>query len=218
TFDNWTDGGSRQRQLVMPDADTTLTATYLTPIDRRYASDANFQTILGQPTAAETEDGKVRLRVYQYGRAYWSPTTNVYEVHGAILGAYLDVGGHVKLGVPITDELITPDGVGRYDHFAKADGLASIYWSPGSGAHEIYGSIRGKWAQLGWEAGVLGFPTTGEIDTPDGVGRYNHFSKGGSIYYSPGSGTWEAHGAIHGLWAQLNWENGPCGYPATDET
>jgi uncharacterized protein with LGFP repeats len=218
TFSSWADGGARQRQFVMPDSDTTLAATYLTPIDRRYAGDASFRTILGPPSATEAEDGKVRLRVYQNGRAYWSPVTTVCEVHGSILGAYLDAGGHVKLGVPVTDELIPPDGVGRYNHFAGTDGPASVYWSPGSGAHEIHGSIRGKWVQYGWEAGILGYPTTGELVTPDGAGRYNHFSRDGSIYWSPGSGTAEINGSIRGLWAQLGWEAGPLGYPVTDET
>jgi glucose/arabinose dehydrogenase len=219
TFDSWADGGNNHtRQFPMPDNDLTLTATYLTPIDRRYASDANFRAILGPPTAPEGVEGKVHSRVYQNGRAYWSPTTAVYEVHGSILGQYLNLGGPAFLGPPVTDELTTPDGVGRYNHFAKADGPASIYWSPGTGAHEIFGSIRAKWAEKGWEAGVLGYPTTGENGTPDGMGRYNHFSKGGSIYYSPGSGTWEVHGAIRSLWEQLRWETGPLGYPVTDET
>ncbi len=31
TFEGWADGADRERLLVMPDADTTLTATYLTP-------------------------------------------------------------------------------------------------------------------------------------------------------------------------------------------
>jgi glucose/arabinose dehydrogenase len=219
TFDSWTDQiTTRQRDFTVPDRDTTLTATYLTPIDRRYASDANFRAILGAATGPETVEGKVHTRAYQGGRAYWSATTGVYEVHGAILERYLSLGGSAVLGPPMTDELTTPDGVGKYNHFAKSDSPASIYWSPGTGTHEIYGSIRGKWAEKGWEAGVLGYPTTGETGTPDGVGRFNHFSKGGSVYYSPGSGTWEVHGAIHSLWEQLGWEVGPLGYPVTDET
>ncbi len=218
TFDSWTDGVTTNgREFTVPDHDTTMTATYLTPIDRRYASDAKLRAILGAPTGPETVEGTVHTRTYQGGRAYWSPTTSVYEVQGAILERYLGLGGSAALGPPMTDELTTPDGVGRYNHFAKPDGPASIYWSPGTGAHEIYGSIRGKWQEKGWEAGVLGYPTTGETGTPDGVGRFNHFSNGGSIYYSPGTGTWEVHGAIHSVWEQLGWETGPLGYPVTDE-
>ena len=32
----------------------------------------------------------------------------------------------------------------------------SIYWHPDTGAHEVFGAIRGKWAELGWETGTLG--------------------------------------------------------------
>jgi len=49
-----------------------------------------------------------------------------------------------------------PDGVGRFNHF-RALHIAgtpdsSIYWSPASGAHELYGAIRDKWARLAGSA------------------------------------------------------------------
>jgi uncharacterized protein with LGFP repeats len=50
------------------------------------------------------------------------------------------------MGYPTTDELSTPDGIGRYNHFDKA---GSIYWTPGTGAHEVYGAIRQRWSALG---------------------------------------------------------------------
>jgi uncharacterized protein with LGFP repeats/glucose/arabinose dehydrogenase len=218
TFDSWVDGGPRQRQFIMPESDTTLTASYVTAIDKRYATDPVYAATLGKPTGLEIAEGTSRLRVYQYGRAYWSLATGVHEVHGAILGTYLAVGGSLKLGPPATDETTTADKAGRYNDFAKPDGIASIYWSPGTGAHEVYGLIRGKWQEKGLAAGILGYPLTGETGTPDGVGRFNHFSKGGSIYFTPGTGAHEVHGAIRGRWEQLNWEKGVLGYPVTDET
>src|SRR5674536_378828 len=75
----------------------------------------------------------------------------------------------------------TPDGVGRYNHFSKG---GSIYWTAATGAHEVHGNIRAEWAATGWETGPTGYPVTDELGTPDGVGRFNHFSKGGSIYLS----------------------------------
>ncbi|MEZ0493469.1 LGFP repeat-containing protein [Kineococcus sp. TBRC 1896] len=47
------------------------------------------------------------------------------------------------VGYPVTDELGTPDGVGR-----------------------------ARWAQLGWEHSPLGHPTSGEVPTPDGVEQH----------------------------------------------
>src|SRR5207302_49498 len=83
------------------------------------------------------------------------------------------------------------DGVGRYNHFQGG----SIYWTPGTGAHEVHGAIKDKWASMGWERSFLGYPVTDETGTPDGVGRYNHF-QGGSIYWTPSIGAYEVHGAI----------------------
>jgi len=141
--------------------------------------------------------------------------TRAYAVYGAIREAYERLGGPAgPLGDPITDELGTPDGVGRYNHFSNG---ASIYWTPATGAHAVYGAIRAAWAATGWENGPLGYPTTDELGTPDSVGRYNHFSNGGSIYWTPATGAHAVYGAIRAAWAASGWENGPLGYPTTDE-
>jgi N-acetyl-anhydromuramyl-L-alanine amidase AmpD len=147
---------------------------------------------------------------------YMSLVNNGYTVGGAIAVRYNQLGGaNGILGPPITNELTCPDGVGKYNHFQNG---GSIYWTPSTGAWEVYGSIRAKWEQLGWETGVCGYPTTGETSTPDGIGRYNHFSKGASIYWTQSTGAHEVGGAIHSKWEQLGWETGVCGYPLIDET
>lgn len=106
-------------------------------------------------------------------------------------------------------EMDLPDGRGRVRDFDHG----SIYWTPETGAHEVHGEIRVKWAQLGrW----IGYPVTDETGCPDGVGRFNHFEHG-SIYWTPRTGAHEVHGAIRDAWAQGGWERGPVGYPTTDE-
>jgi uncharacterized protein with LGFP repeats len=65
----------------------------------------------------------------------------------------------------------TENGAGRdggcYRHYENG----SIYWSPKSGANEVHGDIRAKWASLGWELGFLGYPPqTDQSATPDGLG------------------------------------------------
>ncbi|GAB3357022.1 PQQ-dependent sugar dehydrogenase [Modestobacter lapidis] len=173
TFDRWEDGNtSRERTLVMPDADVTLAATYLTPIDRRFAADAALRALLGEPVEPENGDAALRYRPYAGGRLYWTPATGVHEVHGAILGSYLAVGGHVRFGPPLTDETPTPDGVGRYNQFAAG----SVYWTPTTGAHEVHGAILERWAGLGWERSYLGYPTSDEYDVPGG--RRSDFERG----------------------------------------
>ncbi|MFN2555276.1 MAG: PQQ-dependent sugar dehydrogenase [Nitriliruptorales bacterium] len=215
TFDRWDDASGRQRTLVMPDGDVTLTARYATPIDRRYASDPAFRSVLGAATDTEQGGADLRWRDFQAGRAYWSPSTDVREVHGAIAGTYQRLGAHVAYGVPATDETPTPDGAGRFNHFT---GGRSIYWTSTTGAHAIWGAIRDRWKATGWETGPLGYPTTDESPTPDGVGRFNHFSKAGSIYWTPGAGAHAIWGAIRDRWKATGWETGPLGYPTTDES
>jgi uncharacterized protein with LGFP repeats len=58
-----------------------------------------------------------------------------FEIHGAIYGKWNALGG-LNWAVPSTDELPTPDGVGRFNHFSNA---GSIYWTPETGANVIYG-------------------------------------------------------------------------------
>ncbi len=187
------------------------------PITVRYDQLGGAGSMLGQPVGQQYPISGGVGRDYQYGRLYYTPATGAWLVRGSILDRYLALGGPAgRLGVPVTDELTTPGGVGRYNHFSGSGG--SIYWSPTTGPAEIQGAIRSLWVAYRWEQGLLGFPTTDELTTPDGVGRYNHFSgTGGSIYWTPATGPHEVQGSIAALWAALGWERGALGYPTSDE-
>jgi uncharacterized protein with LGFP repeats len=170
---------------------------------------------LGYPLTDEstTPDRIGRFNHFQGGSIYWTPSTDSHEVHGAIRAKWASLGWERSfLGYPLTDESITPDGVGRFNHFQGG----SIYWTPSTGAHEVHGLIRAKWANMGWERSFLGYPLTDETTTPDGVGRFNHF-QGGSVYWTPATGAHEVHGAIRNLWASMGWERSFLGYPTSDE-
>ncbi|OZM75306.1 sugar dehydrogenase [Amycolatopsis antarctica] len=223
SFERWDDGGPRSRAMTMPDRDLTLRATYLTPIDRRFATDQAVRAELGAAAGPELSDGGIRYRDHVGGRLYWTAGTGVREVHGAILERYRALGGHARFGVPTTDETTTEDRIGRFNHFTgtPATMAASLYWTPGTGAHAVWGLIRERWQASGWERGVLGYPTSDETVTPDGYGRYNHFTGQGmpaSIYWTPGTGAHPIWGAIRARWAALGWERGPAGYPTSGET
>jgi hypothetical protein len=85
------------------------------------------------------------------------------------------------------------------------------------GTFEVHGDIHSKYVAMGAEASILGYPTTDETGTPDGVGRFNHF-QAGSIYWMPNTGAHEVHGLIREFWAANGWERNPnLGYPITDE-
>ncbi len=112
-----------------------------------------------------------------------STSKGVFEIHGDIYRKWNQLGRE-KFAVPITDETGTPDNIGRYNHFTNG---ASIYWTPATGAHAVYGAIRLKWAESGWETSSLAYPTTDEIPAPDGVGRISSFQNG-SIYWASNTG------------------------------
>jgi uncharacterized protein with LGFP repeats len=136
-----------------------------------------------------------------------------YQVYGEIGRKYEALGGAAGfLGAPQTDETGTPDGVGRYNHFAHG----SIYWTPATGAHEVHGLIRQKWADMGWERSSLGYPISDELPVGDNRGRYSNF-QGGTIFWSAETGAHEMHSAIMPKWIGLGGGRGWLGYPVSDD-
>ena len=107
----------------------------------------------------------------------------------AIDDKYFALGGPGGfLGLPVDEgagsaEMPTADGRGRCRDFQGG----SIYWKLQTGAFEVHGDIRIKWAQLRGERGFLGFPVTDELGTPDGRGRFSDF-EGGRILWTPERG------------------------------
>lgn len=178
---------------------------------------------IGYPITDElgTPDGVGRYNHFSLAAGasiYWTPNTDAHIIQGAIRQKWASMGWETgPQGYPITDELTTPDGIGKYNHFSRPDG-ASIYWSPNTnGAWSIQGQIRNDWAANGWEAGPLGYPVTDELTTPDGIGRYNHFSKQASVYWTPNTGAHAIYGLIRQQWASMGWETSSLGYPTSDE-
>lgn len=84
---------------------------------------------------------------------------------GAIYARWQKTGGPAgALGNPTSPE--TPaKGDARYATFEKG----ALYWSPSSGAEPIIGAIYDAWGTLGFERGVLGLPTSGEIQEPQWI-------------------------------------------------
>lgn len=141
---------------------------------------------LGYPTCDESDagSGRGRFNNFQNGTIIWqSGSQAAFAVYGMIYAKWGEQNwDNGFLGFPVTDETGTPDGIGRYNHFEGG----SIYWTPNTGAKLIYGFIRAKWAELGWETGRLGYPRTDEL--VEGTnGRYNLF-EGGEIHWTPVGG------------------------------
>uniref|UniRef100_UPI003FA52894 LGFP repeat-containing protein n=1 Tax=Kineococcus sp. G2 TaxID=3127484 RepID=UPI003FA52894 len=148
----------------------------LSAVDTKYAQLGSGY--LGNPTRAEgpARDGG-RYRHYQAGSIYSHPATGTHAVYGLIREKYASLGWENSfLGYPLTDEVLLPGGA--FTHFQGG----SIYFSPRTGAHVVFGAIRDRWASLGWENSRLGYPRSDEYDVPGG--RRSDFT-GGSI-------TWRA--------------------------
>jgi hypothetical protein len=86
---------------------------------------------------------------------YYSDAAGAVQIYGAIKAKYDALGGpNSPLGLPHTDELGTPDGQGRFNHFAGG----SIYWTKRTGPMSVRGAILDLWGSLGWEKSSLGYP------------------------------------------------------------
>ncbi|WP_050785275.1 LGFP repeat-containing protein [Rhodococcus opacus] len=105
-------------------------------------------------------DGYGRRSEFMGGHIYWSGATGAHFVAHDFLTKWGNVGyegGFMKY--PVTDEIVNPDGTGRRQVFQ--DGV--IYWHPSTGAHVIHGRILQKWAEVGYETGEFGYPTSDEM-------------------------------------------------------
>ena len=197
----------------------TTTAPAADPVTAYWTKLGGASSYLGQPTAAGYAVAGGRARDYQGGSIYWSQATGAHAVHGSILARYKALGGPAgALAFPVTDEVPTADGRGRATMFS-APGGAGLYWnSTNNTVRSVSGPVRDKWIATGETRGFLGYPTVDLSVTPDGVGRYVHFTgAGGSVYWTPASGAHIVQGAIRARWAQLGWERSSLGYPTTDE-
>jgi hypothetical protein len=145
---------------------------------------------------------------------YW-PTE--WNVCGLIRDKYNSLGGPLSfLLLPTSHELVNPDGFGRRSLFQNGP----IYWSAASGAHPVVNHFMMKWGTVSWEGGFLKYPTSDEIvlqSSTDNIGRRQEF-QGGYIYWHPTRSNLNiVGGAILGKYLATGAQNGPLGYPKSDE-
>lgn len=131
------------------------------------------------------------------------------EVHGFILLYHRSIGGGKSIvGCPVTDETGTGDAIGRFNSFQNG----SIYWTPGTGAHEIYGNILKRWRELGAERSWLGYPLTGELGYVGG--RLNSFEHGQIHWENGRTSTVEFKNTILGKYNGIGGIASPLGLPS----
>lgn len=127
----------------------------------------------GNAIIPESDAGRGgKFQVFEQASSiYWHPNVShgvARQVKGAIRDRWRDWGWeNGPLRYPTTDELTTPDRVGRFNHFE--DG--SIYWTPGTGAQIVKGRVRDYWASRGWETGLHGYPVGEEYFVDGGINQ-----------------------------------------------
>ena len=143
-----------------------------------------------------------RMNTFQGGAIYWSPATGAHVVYGGIGAEYNATAGERDaygtvvqriLGAPTSDEMNVPGVPGaRMNTFQGG----TIYWSPATGAHVVYGGIGGKYNSLGGPT-ANGLPTSDEANVPGVPGvRVTRFQNGRAIYWSSATGAHAVYGAI----------------------
>jgi uncharacterized protein with LGFP repeats len=184
-------------------------------IRARYTQLGFEDGVMGYPTSGETgglRNGGV-YQTYQGGAIVWSPATGAFESKGAIRGDWQSLGfENGALGYPVTGEVSGLTNGGVYQLYQGG----AIVWSPATGAHESTGAIRATYAQLGFETGVMGYPTTDEVSGLTGGGVTQAY-QGGAIVWSPATGAHGSTGAIRSAWLSLGAQNGALGYPTSNE-
>lgn len=113
-----------------------------------------------------------------------------FEMHGDIRNRYEQGSLGAKLGALLSDEENARVRGSRRSVFERG----AIYWSPATGAKEVYGPMYLSYEQLGGSVSVLGLP----VDLPDNIagGRMQTFERGLMYLKNGATRAYEVHGAI----------------------
>jgi len=169
---------------------------------------------LGLPTSDAVAVPTGFVQDFQSGIITRDGSAHTHVTYGAIAAKYRQLGGAAgALGVATADEAGAPGVSGaRESDFVNG----RIYWSPATNATGIYGAILARYIQLGASTSV-GIPIADEHDVAGVAGARQSDFQIGSIYWSAGTGAWEAYGAIASDWYSLGGPAGGLGLPVSGE-
>lgn len=135
----------------------------------------------------------------------WGTGTHYVNLGGAIGGLWNRMGAAgSSYGYPTSDEQCGFIHNSCYQDFQHG----TVVWSPGYGAHGIFGAIRSTWKAAGGMKSSYGIPVSGEISHHNGQAAeqlfYSPTRQDGGIYWTAwGTGTHYVYfgGAIGSYWA-----------------
>ena len=167
------------------------------------------------PVASETLNGQTAWwQCYQGGCILGSAATGFWESKGGIREEYKKFNfEHGWLGLPTGPENWT--GKGWWQSYQGG----IIIGSTATGFYPSNGGIRDRWSRLGFENGVMGFPTSETIsETLNGQTAWWQCYQGGCIIGSAATGFWESKGGIREEYKKTGFEYGSLGLPTGSET
>jgi uncharacterized protein with LGFP repeats/L,D-peptidoglycan transpeptidase YkuD (ErfK/YbiS/YcfS/YnhG family) len=179
------------------------------PIRDKWASVGFENSGLGYPVSDVVnglKDGGT-YQSYQDGAILWTPAYGSVISVGSIRNVWAGRGFEQGvLGYPTTDEYPISGGVAQNYQGGVITAAAA------GGTHAVTGEIFKKHESM---YGSLGYATSDQVAIKDG-GIYQNFQNG-AIIWSPAAGAHVSLGGTRAAWAATGFENGPLGYPTSDE-
>ncbi|WP_052274070.1 GDSL-type esterase/lipase family protein [Arthrobacter sp. L77] len=171
------------------------------------------RALLGNPLGNKSCDGISCSQRFQKGYVIWTQKTGARIVLDDALGARYAATGWTRgfLGFPTGDAGGLSVRGGKLQHFQNG----YIYWSPATGAHAVFGGIKGYYAANQYERGFLGYPTSGETAVPNGV---RQDFEGGKVFWSKGRITTTTNGSIQTYYEQRGGALSFLGLPTGNKT
>ncbi|KAB8291918.1 GH25 family lysozyme [Bifidobacterium avesanii] len=185
--------------------------TYATKggIQGEYASLRWEQGILGFPSSDERQLRGGASQSFAHGQIHWTQALGAHFTRGAIQDHWAALGWENGwLGYPTGDELTVRGGA------SQTFQGGTQFWSPSTGTQAVKGGILSEYANLRWEQGILGFPTSEERRLNNGASQS---FQNGQIHWTPTAGAHFTRGGIQNYWASTGWENSWLGYPTSGE-
>jgi hypothetical protein len=123
----------------------------------RYLAHGGPEGSLGFPRTNETIalDTVGRFNIFEDGALYYFPWGNAYMLRGEILAKWNIMGrANSVLGYPISDEMVTADGLGVFNRFQYGIIVAGAT----HGAVFLKGNLLRQWDESGAVLGPWGYP------------------------------------------------------------
>lgn len=173
------DPGAIDMSIFRHDVGARLRGPVVNAIDEAYQA----APWLGKRLTPElsTPDGRGRFSSFENGHIYWTAETGARPIPKLLFETYAKLGFEGgPLGYPTRFFTVIPD---TGDIQAFEGGVLYRKYGQPDGFY-VHGMIGVRYAAMGFEAGVLGWPTSNEVPFNDGV--YQDFENGRMVFSPSG--------------------------------